>query len=47
MDNYIAEFPAILDIFIGVTNTTSTPIGWESKVWVGSYEVARKDYVNI
>ena len=36
MDSYVAELPAILDIFSGYANTTSTPIGVEGRWWWGA-----------
>ena len=41
MDSYIIEMPAILAIFPGSANTTSTPIEV-----VGSHKVAGKGYIN-
>ena len=33
---YLAGFPAILDIFTDVANTTSIPIGWEGGGMLGA-----------
>ena len=42
-DSYVAELPTILDIFMGVANTTSTPIGWGMG---GSNEYPGKGCIN-
>ena len=46
MDSYIAELPTILVNFIGIANTTSTPIGWEGDGQAGSHEMVGIGHIN-